>query len=548
MENRLRHGALLALVLALCACSTSFVATAGADVVDDDPAAASTGLGNMSIAMRDSAGNLVTRGWSGTQWSPWAALTGMTLSSGPSMDIRPGPITDVFARGPDNAIYHRYYTQANGWSDWGSIGGCAASAPASSWRGNGYLDVVVVGCEHAVWLKNWNASTGWSGWVSLGGTALYHPAIKSYADGSIGVYVIGTDHQLWERVYAGGTWSDWLPLGGNLTSGPSLSTQTESTVDVFAKDANNNIAQRSWNGSSWSNWVSIPTSATSGPAAAAEGVNRVSLFVRGGGDLYTNQYVGSAWSGWSSQFPFYQTSWDYGGADHSVNIDAEANALTPLLSANGGANANSLLDGLAPADRSWLENNYLMPAFVGGPSPSGPRLPTSDEVAPDPSDTTATDASANAACQKEQNFRLGLYNKQGTALAQLRWDVKYCSATDGTINHVSTIFAAPSVSFGWLTHGAMQKGGGWEGGGRHAYRKVLSQVFEFCGGHTAGFNLEGIGFSEGSNGCMSGTLTLDRTVFFDLLWHPNQDDSTAMFNDISDKSLPVGPCSGGSCG
>jgi hypothetical protein len=77
--------------LLVVACLAAFPAAAFAEVVDDDPAAASNGPGNVSIAMRDSSGNLVTRAWTGTQWSPWAALTGLTLTSGPSIDIRPGP-------------------------------------------------------------------------------------------------------------------------------------------------------------------------------------------------------------------------------------------------------------------------------------------------------------------------------------------------------------------------------------------------------------------------------------------------------------------------
>lgn len=368
-------GHLWALLL-IAACLAAFPAAAFAEVVDDDPAAASNGPGNVSIAMRDSSGNLVTRAWTGTQWSPWAALTGMTLTSGPSIDIRPGPITDVFARGPDNAIYHRYFVPGNGWSEWGSIGGCATSAPASSWRGNGWLDVVVRGCDGAVWFKTWSAATGWLSWISLGGGISYHPAIKSYANGTISVYAVGTDHQLYQDYY-NGTWSGWMPLGGYLTSGPTLSTQTESTIDVFAKDGNNNIAQRSWNGSSWSNWVWIPTSATSGPAAVAEGPGRVDLFVRGGGDLYMNQFFSGSWHGWTSQFssappgPPVSGSWTLKFSDEFNSAGLNTNAWT-----NGYPDgANDISEKcVSPKRASQPGDGYLHltvayePATCGNPS------------------------------------------------------------------------------------------------------------------------------------------------------------------------------------
>lgn len=243
----------------------------------------------------------------------------------------------------------------------------------------------------------------------------------------------------------------------------------------------------------------------------------------------------------------YPTSWRYGGSDHSVNTDAEANALLPLLSGNGGADARPLLDGLSVADNAWLKNNYLVPAITGGPSPSGAALPTSQMTAPpvfDPDDDDAH-AARSATCQKEQNFKIGFY-RGSTPRVQLRWDVLYCSANDGTIYNIHTSYVGSSTGYGWQTYGALQRGGQVDAT-HHNYHRIFSQQYQLCGGSSYGVNLDGTGISQASNGCLTGTLTMDRTVYFGLLWHPNPDDSTVFENKIQDRSDPVGPCSGGSC-
>ena len=103
---------------------------------------------------------------------------------------------------------------------------CAISTfkddPAVSSWGNNRLDVFVRGTDDALWHKWWDGSS-WSGWESLGGVLTSAPAAVSWGNNRIDVFVRGTDNALHHKWWAGG-WSGWESLGGVLTSAPTVSS------------------------------------------------------------------------------------------------------------------------------------------------------------------------------------------------------------------------------------------------------------------------------------------------------------------------------------
>ena len=110
MGRASRRG-LIALVCALVALPA---ASAPADVVDDAPAVAAQGTGDVRTFIRGSDGALWTRSWDGTTWTGWSSLGGV-LTSGPAATARPGGIYDVVVRGGDGAYHHRAFTPTTGW-------------------------------------------------------------------------------------------------------------------------------------------------------------------------------------------------------------------------------------------------------------------------------------------------------------------------------------------------------------------------------------------------------------------------------------------------
>ena len=74
--------------------------------------------------------------------APWESLGGYLTSDPSAVSWGNGRI-DIFGRGADNALWHKYFE--NGWSDWESLGGYLTSGPdACSWA-PGRLDLFVRG-------------------------------------------------------------------------------------------------------------------------------------------------------------------------------------------------------------------------------------------------------------------------------------------------------------------------------------------------------------------------------------------------------------------
>ena len=130
-------------------------------------------------------------------WTDWESLGGV-LTSGAGVSSWSSGRLDVFARGTDSALWHKWYD--SGWSDWESLGGILTSSPAASSWAAGRLDVFACGTDSALWHK-WYDS-GWSDWESLGGTLISAPAAVSWGPDRIDCFGMGIDsallHKWWE--------------------------------------------------------------------------------------------------------------------------------------------------------------------------------------------------------------------------------------------------------------------------------------------------------------------------------------------------------------
>src|SRR6266540_5071671 len=207
-------------------------------------------------------------------WTDWENLGG-TLTSAPGAVSWDQCRIDVFARGTDSALWHKWYD--SGWSDWESLGGILTSSPAASSWAAGRLDVFACGTDSALWHK-WYDS-GWSDWESLGGTLISAPAAVSWDQGRIDVFARGTDSALWHKWDDSG-WSDWESLGGILTSSPAASSWAAGRLDVFACGTDSALWHK-WYDSGWSDWESLGGTLISAPAAVSWGPDRIDCFGMG---------------------------------------------------------------------------------------------------------------------------------------------------------------------------------------------------------------------------------------------------------------------------
>lgn len=200
---------------------------------------------------------------------------------------------DVFIRGTDSALWHRFY-DAGTWSAWESLGGILSADPAAVSWSNGRLDVFVRGGDAALWHRAYTGA--WGAWESLGGVLADSPTVASWASGRLDVFVRGTDNRLWHRWYNGG-WFGWESLGGSLLGGPAAVSWGPGRIDVFVAGAGGGLMHR-WYSSAWSNWESLGGVLLGQPAVASWASGRLDVFVRGGDSALWHRWYEGGWSAW----------------------------------------------------------------------------------------------------------------------------------------------------------------------------------------------------------------------------------------------------------
>ena len=94
-----------------------------------------------------------------------------------------------------------------GWSGWGSLEGGLTSNPAPVSWGPGHLEVFVRGGDNALWHRWWMGN-GWSGWESLGGGNLVSLACVLGQDGALRLYGKTADGQRWFTRENGHGWDE----------------------------------------------------------------------------------------------------------------------------------------------------------------------------------------------------------------------------------------------------------------------------------------------------------------------------------------------------
>jgi SpoIID/LytB domain protein len=264
------------------------------------PAVTAWGPGRLDVFARGDDGSLIHKWFSGS-WSNWESLGGV-LTADPAAVSWAANRIDVFVRGTDNGLYHKWWDGSR-WNGWEPLGGVLASGPAvASWSA-GRLDVFVKGTDDALWRRSWNGSR-WTAWESLGGVLTAAPAAVSWASNRIDVFVKGTDNALWHKWWDGARWSGWEPQGGSLASAPAAASWAPARLDIFAAGTEGGVIHKWFNGA-WSGWESLgaPTTpagagATSAPAAASWAPNRIDLFVQAPDNaLWHRWYDGVTWSG-----------------------------------------------------------------------------------------------------------------------------------------------------------------------------------------------------------------------------------------------------------
>ncbi len=244
--------------------------------------------------------------WDGRQWGSWQSLGGKwTSSPGACPTDRGGQF--VYCRGVDNAIY-----QNNGLvPHWDSLGGAFTSGPAAVFRaklntGAG-IDVFARGGDYGLWQRAYRGAN-WSDWLSVGGSLASAPAVAAGGTALLDVFARGNDNALWHRNFDEnrenrGTWTNWESLGGFLSSGPAVvawggdaglpyHSYEAQHLDVFGLGNDRALWHRSLDHGRWSTWESLGGQNIAGdPRAASWGAGRLDVYVlTSNGQLWTRSH------------------------------------------------------------------------------------------------------------------------------------------------------------------------------------------------------------------------------------------------------------------
>jgi acylphosphatase len=225
-------------------------------------------------------------------WSNWESLGGNKTSS-PSAVVNNDGRMEVFAKGTDNAIWQKYQTWANGpwwpvFGLWNSMGGVLTSPPVAARNGDGRLEIFARGTDNAIWHR-WQVSPGgnFSGWASLGGVLTSDPIVGVNADRRLEVFALGTDNAMWHiwQTAPNNGWSGWESLGGNFPAGHvgSVTRNSAGRLEVFARGRDNAVYhnQQIATPPFWSGWQSLGGNTQGTPVAFINADGRMEVMAQG---------------------------------------------------------------------------------------------------------------------------------------------------------------------------------------------------------------------------------------------------------------------------
>lgn len=279
--------------------------------------AAAAETGRLDLFARGTDNALWHRYWDlGGEWTCWQSLRG-DLASAPGAASHDPKVVHLNALGPDGRMQDRSFSNVGmldgGWSLWNNLGDQKfASAPAVASWGPGHLEVFALDQSQKI-QHNWYrfGAGGWSGWYGFTGDQTFQgaPAAAAYAPNKLHLFARGTDNKLYQRyLTAPGVWSGWISMGDKLfTSSPAAVSWGSTHLEVFAVGEDQKV-WHNWyrfSGGGWSGWYALDGAQTfkEAPAAASWGPGRLNLFALGSDDRMWQRYLTGAapgqWSAWA---------------------------------------------------------------------------------------------------------------------------------------------------------------------------------------------------------------------------------------------------------
>lgn len=148
---------------------------------------------------------------------------------------------DVFVLADDGAVWTTWWSTADGFQPWESIGGWFPPGTPITVvaRRHDHLDVFAVGADGRVWSQWWSGDHGWSGWDAVDVTFTVPvrsrvAAVSRHAD-QLDLFVTGSDQQVHTNWWGAGSgqWNGFVALGGRVTMAGAPIAAVAKGVDLL---------------------------------------------------------------------------------------------------------------------------------------------------------------------------------------------------------------------------------------------------------------------------------------------------------------------------
>lgn len=296
----------------------------------------------------------------------WQSLGGQ-IEKGLAVNRNQDGRLEVFVRGTDGALYHRYQVSPNGgWNkDWESLGGELLERIVALKNQDERIALFARGKDQTLWhLYQVAPNKGWSGWEPMDQDPNRRVAVGELLVGErngkkqLALFARRpSDGVLLQRAQmeAGGGWSEWAPLDERVRIEGALAVgrNQDGRLEVIARDGQG-MAQRireqapgNWTGSSWERLGSQAI----GPRLLAVGRTKDGRLVAFAQGTDQNKTLWHIWQqeagkGWASEWV------SLGGSVNNVLWVAAQEDGRLVVMARGGDNALWQLEQ-QEAGRSW---------------------------------------------------------------------------------------------------------------------------------------------------------------------------------------------------
>lgn len=293
--------------------------------------AVSWGSGRLDLFVRGANNAILHKYFDGTNWEPsisgWESLGGATTGDISAVSWGPGRL-DVFIRGLDNMVYHKCFDGANWGPTWEWIGGpVAGEVSAASW-GPGRLDVFGTRFGDNAIVHQFYDGTHWGPAISesLGGATTGKVSAVSWGSGRLDLFVRGTDNGIYHKYFNGSQWGpsvlNWeSPVGGATLGDVAALSTGFGLLDMFVRGTDDVIYHASYNGG-WKKWESLGGMTAFDVSAVSSVAGRLDVIVRGIDNfVYHSSSSNSTWTPWTARGgvgtlgPVSAVSWGSGRLD-----------------------------------------------------------------------------------------------------------------------------------------------------------------------------------------------------------------------------------------